>query len=152
MIVYFAQQYFQRKVNLMTAQSEHVSREKIKSFCGSAKIWICKLQPEDMYINPRQLDPKNVARLKNVYQLEGCHRFEPEHHIPVITKINVLEQALQRANISMSRIKSLDEPTFLEFDDNLTYLHGRHRLEAAKEFLPPDENWWIADFYLEGDN
>ncbi|KAK5400801.1 hypothetical protein LTR06_011261, partial [Exophiala xenobiotica] len=30
----------------------------------------------------------------------------------------------------------------------LTCLHGRHRIQAALEFLPARDKWWIADLYL----
>ena len=32
----------------------------------------------------------------------------------------------------------------------LTCLHGRHRIQAARETLPPTEAWWTVDLYLAG--
>ncbi len=113
--------------------------EKERVFCGSVKVPICKLTAEDMLTNPRQLDPKNVARLRNIYLLEGCHRLDPQHHVPVLIDQFALDQALRKDNISRSSLKSFDEPKLLSVDRNITYLHGRHRLEAAKDFLEADD-------------
>ncbi|KAL5331286.1 hypothetical protein ACEPPN_000816 [Leptodophora sp. 'Broadleaf-Isolate-01'] len=30
----------------------------------------------------------------------------------------------------------------------LECLHGRHRIEAAREFLLPTDRWWVVDLYL----
>ncbi|TAQ83715.1 hypothetical protein B7494_g7958 [Chlorociboria aeruginascens] len=31
---------------------------------------------------------------------------------------------------------------------HLTCLHGRHRIQAAREILPPTDAWWAVDLYL----
>jgi len=31
---------------------------------------------------------------------------------------------------------------------HLECLHGRHRIEAAREFLLPTDRWWTVDLYL----
>lgn len=58
--------------------------EKERVFCGFVKLPICKLKAEGMLTNPRQLNSENVARLRNIYLLEGCHRLDPQHHVPVL--------------------------------------------------------------------
>jgi hypothetical protein len=32
----------------------------------------------------------------------------------------------------------------------LECLHGRHRIQAAREFLSPKDKWWTVDLYLSG--
>lgn len=124
--------------------------EKSRTFCGSAKVSISQLCHEDLLTNPRQLDPKNVARLKNIYLLEGCHRLDSEHHVPALINEASLDRALRAATISRSALKGLEAPEQLVLEGELTVLHGRHRLEAAKDFLSADDKWWVVDLYLEG--
>lgn len=45
----------------------------------------------------------------------------------------------------MSSLKSFDEPELLILDEEIIYLHGRHRLEAAKDVLKADDKWWVVD-------
>ena len=129
---------------------ENLLAEKQRVFCGSVKVPICKLAAEDMLTNPRQLDPKNVARLRDIFLIEGCHRLDPQNHVPVLIGQVILDQALRKYSIPRSSLKSLDEPELLTIDTELTYLHGRHRLEAAKDVLAADDKWWVVDLYLEG--
>jgi hypothetical protein len=34
----------------------------------------------------------------------------------------------------------------------LRALHGRHRVQAAAEVLPPADRWWTVDLYLDGES
>ncbi len=129
---------------------ENLSAERERLFCGSVKVPIFKLVAEDVLTNPRQLDPKNVARLRNIFLLEGCQRLDPQHHVPVLINQATLGQALRSSNIPRASLKSLDEPQLLSLDGVITYLHGRHRLEAAKDVLKADDKWWVVDVYLDG--
>ena len=36
----------------------------------------------------------------------------------------------------------------LVFPSRLECLHGRHRVQAGKEFLSTGDKWWIVDLYL----
>jgi len=126
--------------------------EKHKAFRGSAKIRISELSPEVILTNPpRQLDLKNVARLRRIYEIEGCQRLEPEHHVPVLVDEEALGKALKKDGVPGASLKGLREPPLLEFGTKITYLHGRHRLEAGVGFLGVDDRWWVADIYLEGE-
>lgn len=131
------------------AQVDELLKEKSRTFCGSAKVWLRQLRAEDVHVSPRQLDPKNVTRLLRIYQLEGCLRLEPEHHIPVIIEEAILESSLRRANVSRAVMRGLGEPMQLDFEVEVTYLHGQHRLAAAQNFLTLDDKWWVADLYLD---
>jgi hypothetical protein len=35
-------------------------------------------------------------------------------------------------------------------DHPLTFLHGRHRIKAARKFFTGNDRWWIADLYSDG--
>lgn len=95
---------------------ETLLAEKERLFCGSVKVPICKLVAENLLTNPRQLDPKNIARLRNIFLLEGCHRLDPQNHIPVLIEQAIFDQALRRNNIPRSSLKSFDEPELLNLD------------------------------------
>lgn len=45
----------------------------------------------------------------------------------------------------VSFLKSFDEPELLNLDEEIIYLHGRYRLEAAKDVLKADDKWWVVD-------
>ena len=129
---------------------ESLVAEKERVFCGSVKVPISKLTAENMMTNPRQLDPKNVARLRNIFLLEGCHRLDPQNHVPVLIDQATLDQALRKSDVTRISLKSFDEPKLLSLDREIVYLHGRHRLEAAKDVLKTDDKWWVVDVYLKG--
>ncbi|KAI4228466.1 MAG: hypothetical protein L6R40_008131 [Gallowayella cf. fulva] len=121
---------------------ERLRQEKAEKYCGIGKVWLQNLQPEDEGINPRQTDPKNVTRLLNIFEIDGCHRYKPQHHVPVL----VTKGLACRLKFSGEL-----EPDFFDLEDGekLVYLHGHHRLQAARLFLSPSDVWWVADLYSE---
>ena len=94
------------------------------------------------------LDPKNVARLVQIFKLEGCDRLDIEHRVPVLIDSQILRQSLVASRKSNSDLLGEIPPT-LSFPVNtqLKCLHGRYRLAAAKEFLEHGNKWWTVDFY-----
>ena len=124
--------------------------ERSRLFYGSVKVWLSQLVYEDLLTNPRQLDPKNVNRLLEIYRLEGCHRFDLKHRIPALIDKLTLDRALQKSSVTPSTLNSVEEPQLLDFGRGIVYLHGRHRLEAAKTFLEADDKWWVVDLFSEG--
>ena len=122
-------------------------REKSRTFCGSVKVHIDKLQHETIPTNPRQLDEKNVARLLKVFKDEQCLRLEPDHYISALVSRNTLPQVLRSGNIGHL---FLEEPQLFEPEHPLIYLHGRHRLEAAKKYLAANDKWWVVNLYADG--
>lgn len=127
--------------------------EKQSCFRGSAKIHLKHLKYENVVKEDDRLflDPKNIARLIQVYQLEGCLRLDIEHHVPAIIKEKDLQTSLKLSNVDPADLFKRGLPPELEFSGDVTLvcLHGRHRLEAAKEFLLPGDKWWIVDLYSE---
>ena len=37
----------------------------------------------------------------------------------------------------------------VDINHDLICLHGRHRIEAAKKYLHPDDKWWVVDLYSD---
>jgi len=56
----------------LSTKDLQIFREKSRTFCGSFRIPLNKLEHEKLPNNPRQLDGKNVARLLEVFQAEDC--------------------------------------------------------------------------------
>ena len=61
-----------------------------RAFCGSIKYPIRRLRFESITIDLRQLDLKNVARILEIFNLEGCRRLELQNHVPALISQTVL--------------------------------------------------------------
>ena len=130
-------------------EAERFSKKK-KHFKGSAKIDLEHLQFAKFDAS-EFLNPKNVARLKRIFELEGCLRLDPEHHIPVIIDLDILERSLAQSRIRRGDLFDSRIPPELTLppDCVVICLHGRHRIAAARECLLADDRWWTVDIYSE---
>ena len=129
----------------MADTDTNIYRKKRKAFRGCIKCPLQVLQHEGIDVDPRGLDAKNVTRLIEIFKLEGCRRLEVEHHIPARKSQEEFNQLYLEAG---GRISEDSEPFPLKPSWNLIYLHGKHRIGAAKEYLHPDDKWWVVDLYL----
>lgn len=124
--------------------------EKIEHYLGSAKILL-----EDLHFEKLKaiefLDQKNVARLRKVFELEGCLRLDPEHHIPAIIDPAILEQSLYQSSVDRAELFSTGNLPEISLppQHRLSCLHGRHRIAAAQTFLIASDRWWTVDFYSD---
>lgn len=107
----------------------------------------------------RQPNPKRVKRIKSIFGREGCHSLQVQHHIPATVDQDALETAItdacQKRRLqgralpsNYAVVGSEDGYPELEFPGGIQCLHGIHRIQAGKEWLPPSEKWWIVDLYL----
>ena len=127
---------------------------QLHAFCGSIKCPLRRLRYEPITVDPRQLDPKNIARLLEIFKLEGCRRLESQNHVPALISRAVLQTLLERVPGGQSSLNPQDKnktPVQVDLDNDLTCLHGRHRIEAAKKYLHPDDKWWVVDLYADGE-
>lgn len=137
---------------MATPDRDELVRLRLAHFRGQAKIHLKHLTFEtDSLPGTRRLDDSNVDRLVKIFELEGCSPLEPEHHVPVIISLDVLNWALNNAHKSLSDLLSCANPPWIspESDVRLVCLHGKHRLAAAQEFLKPGHKWWVVDLYLD---
>ena len=123
--------------------------EKAKHFIGRAKVEL-----KNLYFPPRNrcedVDERKKGRLLSIFALEGCLRNDPDHYIPALINQEILDTALHRSGLDLQDLNTKDEPPCLDFQDlQINCLHGQHRIEAAKIFLSPFDEWWIIDFYAE---
>lgn len=87
----------------------------------------------------RDVDEKNVARLRLIFKTEGCQREDSAHVIPALIAKAELDQTWLTSN------RPAEIP--LSPDQTLLCLHGKHRVLAAKEVLPLRDQWWTLALY-----
>ena len=120
------------------------------AFCELIKCPIQQLQFESITVDPRQLDPKNVARLFGIFKLEGCRRLEPQNHVPSLISQTALNALLEHVPGGLSSLNLRDQtPVHIDSNHDLKCLHGQHCIEAAKKYLYPDDKWWTVDLYAD---
>lgn len=122
---------------------------------GLGEEWLLRLEVLYFQWNElRELSRKNVERLKEVFRTDNIRRLEPRNHIPAVVDQVDLDDAIQASEISAESLLSNpdNDPPVLTFParHRLTCLHGRHRIQAAREILPPTDAWWTVDLYLAG--
>jgi len=130
---------------------EELQRELYSFFKGSAKIHLVHLEPDPD--DDFTFDEKNVARLQDVFRLQGCLRLKLDHHVPAVISSEAFEATLLAAGLQRQDLFWLDSFLNLPLSEEvrLKVLHGRHRLRAAEHFLRQDEDrWWVVDLYDDG--
>jgi len=139
--------------SLMPESEDRLLNLKQLHFRGRAKVAISQIAFEPTTeTGARTLDEKNVVRIINVFELEGCHRLYPEHAVPGIITESALGDALSRSKLSQSDLLTQDPtPRHLSLPPTaiVTALHGQHRIQAAKVTLDPLDQWWVVDLYTD---
>ena len=76
---------------------------------------------------------------------------EIRNHVPAVIRQQDLHKAVRAAGIPAETLLSNTYPE-LEFPPGyrLECLHGRYRLRAGADILPPGEKRWTVDLYLAG--
>ena len=129
---------------------QRILKSRDSSFKGSSILNISSFRPPVKY--HREFNRWNVERLKRIFRQEGPQRCNHENRIPVLLSKEEFMGALRLSNLRESDLTThkLEEMRVLEAPKHsIRYLHGHHRLAAAKEFLAPSEQWWGVDIYLE---
>jgi len=131
---------------------QQTSSERSRAYLGRAKILIHKLVFEvDKFCEARPLDGKNVSRLHNIFELEGCSRLNPDNYVPTLINRKVLTGALGKGGSLDVSLGGCEELSLLKVEEPLICLHERHRLAAAtRYFFQPEQKWWIVNLYLDG--
>ncbi|KAL4755928.1 DUF3723 domain-containing protein [Aspergillus foveolatus] len=135
---------------LFTEREVRLATERRLKYLGTAKVSINQIQFEPPL--PRDLDSKNVARLREIFRKNQCRRLDVDNHVPATVSQQDLAVALQNANVSQQSLLTNNPPHFPELRfaaGQLRALHGRHRVQAGAEVLPPADRWWTIDLYLD---
>ena len=137
--------------SLFTEEEVRLATERRLKYLGTAKVPINHIQFDPPL--PRDLDPKNLNRLREIFRKNRCRRLDIDHHVPSFVSHHDLNLALQRANVPQGSLLTNDPRHFplLGFiPGHLRALHGRHRVQAGAEMLPPADRWWTVDLYSDG--
>ncbi|KAF7136920.1 hypothetical protein CNMCM5793_006582 [Aspergillus hiratsukae] len=113
--------------SLLTDTELQLTRERSLKYKGTAKVYINQIVAHPSI--SRGLDPKNVDRLCEIFSRDRCRRLDVRNHVTAVVSRQHLEMALASAGVQC--------------------LHGQHRLKAAEELLPPSDQWWTVDLYLD---
>ncbi len=126
-------------------QEESLQREKGIKYQGSARV---RLEHIGFSDEPGVLGKSIVKNLVSIFEGEGCFQQDSRHHVPAVIDQEQLELALGISGNSSDLLLGNAELRFPS-DFRLKCLHGRHRVQAGREMIPP-QSWWTVDLYLAG--
>ncbi|KAH7303123.1 hypothetical protein B0I35DRAFT_340040, partial [Stachybotrys elegans] len=129
------------------ATSRRIQVEKSAKHIGVARVQLGILR----FPNARSPDPKNVKRIKNLFQeQQGCTPDDVYNRIPALIDESTLCKALAATTLSREALLSPgpDYP-ILDFPPgtHLACLRGQHRVEAAKQSPNFAEFYWTIDLF-----
>jgi len=136
---------------LFTEEEIRLATERRLKYLGAAKVNIYQIQFDPPL--PRDLDPKNLDRLREVFHKNRCRRLDVDNHVPATVSRQDLADALRQANVPQRSLLTNNPHHFPQLGfapGQLRALHGRHRVQAGAEVLPPADRWWTVDLYLDG--
>jgi hypothetical protein len=137
---------------LAQAEDLRLEKERRLKYQGTAQVRLEVLSFR--WDQPRELDLKHVGHLVECFRKDTCRRLPARNHISAVIERAHLDAAVQASRISYADLLSKQPDGYAElvFPDGyqLHCLHGRHRIQAAREFLLPKDHWWTVDLYLAG--
>lgn len=105
---------------------------------GCAKVRIDGLK----YDTARERSEESVRFLVEIYRTSGCQQFDRKHAVQVVVPSR---QDYPAFPVSQT---AEDAPTIGRHAEwCITCIHGKHRLEAAKEYLKMVDQLWLAEVY-----
>ena len=134
-------------------QETRLEEERKQFYCGSARVDLDTISFDDAPTN--QAHHSNVARLVSTFERAGCLRLDPQYHVPAVISQEQLNLAIRNAGSAPEALFHQDPARLpiLVFPDDFRVqcLHGRHRIEAAKQYLSWNDRWWVVDFYASSE-
>lgn len=129
-----------------------LAEDRGKYYRGTVRVRFKYLQFSKLC--PRGRSDEIVEYLKDKFS-HACLRLDPKHRIPAVIEPQTLDAAIESSPaITLANLldnpKGLPPELTLPPDCRLECLHGRQRVEAARELLPPKDWWWTIDLYLKG--
>ena len=134
-------------------EDQRFEAERSLKYRGAARVSLDALQFRND--QRRELDMEHVETLKKQFRVEGCRRENIKAHVPVLIDQSCLDTALRLSGFSAAVLLSNTHNGYPELQlprgSHLTCLHGKHRIQAGREFLSPRDKWWVVDLYLAGE-
>ena len=133
-------------------EDSDLEKERRLKFRGTVRIRLEALT--FLWNEPRELDTKNVDYLKSCFQKDSCYRLIPQNHVPAIIDEDcftstILASGLSKRDLLSQQAAGIPE-LVLPDGFQLRCLHGKHRIQAARETLLPGDRWWTIDLYIAG--
>lgn len=75
---------------------------------------------------PRDLDPKNLYRLREIFHKNHCRRLDVDNHIPAIVSRQDLANALRKVNIPQRSLLTNDPHQFPNLEFTVGQLRALH--------------------------
>lgn len=129
--------------------SERIRVERSAKHIGVARINVEALN----FPHSRSVNPKNVVRLKSLFQSQEGFKPDLENRIPAVITEDLLDEVLGAAGLSRAALltPNLDYPR-LDFPPGLRLecLRGQHRVKAAQEIFKSAPIYWVIDLFLAG--
>ena len=132
-------------------QEENLEREKRIKYKGSVRI---RLEHFDFSKDePGVLDKSVVKKLVSIFEGEGCFHQDSRHHVPAVIDREQLDLVIHssgiRSDLLLGNVQTEVPELRFPSDFRLECLHGRHRVQAGREMVPPQLGWTV-DLYLAG--
>ncbi|KAL4932995.1 uncharacterized protein BDV17DRAFT_279302 [Aspergillus undulatus] len=103
--------------------------EQSLKYKSTAKEHIIQIVPHPSI--SRNLDPKVVERLSEIFSRDGCRRLDIQNHVTAVVSQQNLTVALQTAGVATNSLKSTPPGEYSLLESS----HG--------------EQWWTVDLYLD---
>ncbi|KAF4768880.1 hypothetical protein HAV15_008832 [Penicillium sp. str.  len=136
--------------SIYTDPELQILTERCRTYQGTAKVNISQITPHPSI--SQHMNTKNVERLCEVFDKEGCRRLDIYNHVSAVVSREHLHEALQAGRVNAADMMT-DQPSrcpHLHFSTgSIQCLHGQHRLKAGEHYLPSIDQWWTVDLYLD---
>jgi hypothetical protein len=105
------------------------------------------------FVKGREIDPHTVQGLTNLFESTACRRNDPKNYIDVHITPTALTKALKASSLTEKDLGPQQDGAlpFLTTAPNQRLLcqYGRHRIKAAEQFLPSNDQWWTVILYVK---
>lgn len=133
-------------------QEHKLAKEKRIKYKSTACIRLNVLHFQ--WNKSRELNQKNLKRLKNCFWIKECCQLKLKNHVSAIIDQLQLDNVMQASNILTSVMMTNQTDNYSELNFSAEYqlkcLHKHHQVQTDKEFLSSRDKWWTVNLYLAG--
>ena len=126
---------------------DDLQKEKTTKHYGTARIKL-----DWLHFKNNRLNDKQVRDLR-IRLGRACRRLDAQSHIPAIIDQQDFLNAIHISGLSEGLLPATSRSEFLELSFwsgyQLECLHGRHRIQAAKQALLRQDMWWTIDILAD---
>ncbi|OJJ42065.1 hypothetical protein ASPZODRAFT_77819 [Penicilliopsis zonata CBS 506.65] len=132
---------------ILTDAEHRLTAERQLKYQGTAKVNLDQISLQSL--SSREIDHRNVERLREIFAKDGCKRLDLRNHVTAV--VQHLQRACHATGLTLEELKSRQQqyPRLSFRGRQVKCLHGQHRLKAAEDFSSPSDRWWTVDLYLD---